>query len=79
LTVQQHLIPGQGLLECRTHESISRSRVSKDCEVNVEERQIDNERNHDQSECPCTEMFSEVFLRNLELRYMPRNDIQTHH
>jgi len=60
--VEQHLVSGKGLLEGRAHEAITRTRVGKDGEVNIEEREVDHERNNDETNRPCNEMFLKVSL-----------------
>jgi len=60
--IKQHLISGKGLLEGRAHEAITRTRLGKDSEVNVEEREVDYERNKDETNRPGTEMLPKVIL-----------------
>jgi hypothetical protein len=60
--VEQHLISGKGLLEARTHEAIAGTRLGKDSKVDIKEGEVDHERNKDETNCPCSEMFPKVIL-----------------
>jgi len=44
--MHQQLVANEGLLESRTHEGVTRTRVNENGKVNVEEREVDDERNH---------------------------------
>jgi hypothetical protein len=44
LAIQQHFVSHQGFLKRRGHEHIPGSRFDEDSKVNIEKREIDNER-----------------------------------
>ena len=60
--VEQHLISGKGLLEGRAHEAITGTGLSEDSEVNIEEREVNHERNKDETNRSCHEVFPKVIL-----------------
>lgn len=60
--MHQQLVANEGLLESRAHEGVTRTRVNKNGKVNVEEREVDDERNHNQTNSTSQEVFPEVFL-----------------
>lgn len=47
LTVHKQLIASQRLLELRTHEGVTGTGLRENSEVDIEEREIDDERNED--------------------------------
>lgn len=64
LTVHKQLIASQCLLELRAHESITRTRLREDREVNIKERQIDDKGNEDEADRASGKVPPEVFLQN---------------
>jgi len=49
-------------LESRTHEGVTRTGMGKDGKVNIEEREIDDERDKDETSCLCGKVFPEIIL-----------------
>ena len=47
LAVEEHFITPQSLLECRTHEAITGTRLWQELEVEPEEREVDNDGHND--------------------------------
>lgn len=64
LTIHEQLIASQSLLELRAHESVTRTRLRENREVNIEERKIDDERNQNEADCAGGKMSPEVLLRD---------------
>lgn len=64
MTVHKQLIASQSLLELRAHESVTRTGLRENREVNVEERKIDDERNQNKADCAGGKVPPEVLLRD---------------
>lgn len=64
LTVNQQLITNEGFLEGGAHERIAGARMGQDSEVDIKEREIYNEWNDNQADCPSGKMFPKVVLGN---------------
>ena len=62
MTVQQHLISLQRLLERRAHERVTRTRLRQCPEMNVEKGEIHDCGYNDKTEGTSHEMTGEVFL-----------------
>ena len=64
MTVQQHLISLQRLLERRAHERVTRTRLRQCPEMNVEKGEIHDCGYNDETEGTSHEMTGEVFLHH---------------
>lgn len=62
LSIQEQFVTRQCLLECWTHETIPRSGVDENLEVNPEEYHVDDEWERDESPCPSEEVAGEITL-----------------
>ena len=49
-------------MEIWAHESVTRARLGKEGEVDIEEKKVNNEGDYDKSNGPRNEMLPEVFL-----------------
>ena len=63
MTVHQQFITNQGFLECGRHESIARTGVGEDGEVDPEKEEVEDQRNNDETSHSGEEMFGDTFLR----------------
>lgn len=66
-TVHKQLVPSQAFLEPGAHESITSSRVGEYGKMDPEERQVDNERYRDQSNCTGSKVAPKEFLERHEI------------
>jgi hypothetical protein len=63
MAVHQQLVANQGFLECGRHEPVTRTRVGEDGEVDPEEKEVENQRDKNETDHPSEEMFGDTFLR----------------
>ena len=62
MTVHQQLITNQGFLECGRHESITRTGVGEDGEVDPEEEEVKDQRKNNETSNPGEEVFNDTLL-----------------
>ena len=63
MTIHQQFIANQGFLECGRHESITRTGVGEDGEVDPEEEEVKDQRNNNKPNHSGEEVFGDTFLR----------------
>ena len=62
LTVHEHLITSECLLESWAHESVTGTRLSKNGKVHVEEGQVDHERDDNEPNDACSKVSPKQLL-----------------
>jgi len=63
MAVHQQFITNQGFLECGGHESITRTGVGEDGEVDPEEEEVEDQRENNETSNPGEEVFDDTLLR----------------
>ena len=63
MAVHQQFIADQSFLECGRHESITRTGVGEDGEVDPEEKEVEDQRNNNKTNHSGEEVFGDTFLR----------------
>jgi hypothetical protein len=77
VAVHQQFVANQGFLECGRHESITRTGVGKDGEVNPKEEEVEDQRNNNETNHSGEEVFGDTFLCYTSKKLLSVRD-QTH-
>lgn len=81
MAVQEQFIANKSLLECRTHEVVTRPGIRENREMDPEKRKVYNRRDNNESDGSSSKMSSKVFLLKNHgyacdtcSRFLPLND-----